>query len=101
LGTTDFRHVLADLRRPGIDGVIMLLMGQDAVQFNRQFASAGLTADLPRLSPAIEENTLLAAGAAANEGLYVAAAYFDGLSTAEGRSWPPRTTRTGVDGRRR
>jgi ABC-type branched-subunit amino acid transport system substrate-binding protein len=84
LGTTDFRQVLAGLRRPGIDGVIMLLMGQDAVHFNRQFARAGLSEMLPRLSPAVEENTLLGAGASANEGLFAAAAYFDGMGTVEG-----------------
>lgn len=83
LGTSDFAPVIADLEEQPVDGVIMLLMGQDAVHFNRQFARAGLTAALPRLSPAVEENTLLAAGAAANEGLYAAAAYFDGLGTAE------------------
>ncbi len=84
LGTTDFRPVLADLRRPGVDGVIMLLMGQDAVHFNRQFARAGLSDALPRLSPAVEENTLLGGGATANDGLYAAAAYFDGMGTTEG-----------------
>lgn len=84
LGTTDFRPILADLQRPGIDGVIMLLMGQDAVQFNRQFAHGGLSRELPRLSPAIEENTLLGGGAHAHEGLYAAAAYFDGMGSVEG-----------------
>lgn len=84
LGTTDFRPVLADLQRPGVDGVIMLLMGQDAVLFNRQFARSGLSGELPRLSPAIEENTLLGGGAQAHEGLYAAAAYFDGMGTVEG-----------------
>jgi urea transport system substrate-binding protein len=83
LGTTDFRRVLADLRRPGVEGVIMLLMGQDAVHFNRQFAKAGLSEELPRLSPAVEENTLLGGGAAANDGLYAAAAYFEGIGTTE------------------
>lgn len=86
LGTSDFASVITDLERQPVDGVIMLLMGQDAVHFNRQFARAGLTAALPRLSPAVEENTLLAAGAAANEGLYAAAAYFDGMGTAESSS---------------
>lgn len=84
LGTTDFRGVLADLQQPGIDGVIMLLMGQDAVHFNRQFARAGLSDELARLSPAVEENTLLGGGADAHQGLYAAAAYFDGMATAEG-----------------
>ncbi|WP_232676545.1 substrate-binding domain-containing protein [Nocardioides sp. R-C-SC26] len=83
LGTTNFRSVLHDLERTDVDGVIMLLMGQDAVHFNRQFARAGLSASLPRLSPAVEENTLLAGGAGAHEGLYAAAAYFDGMATTE------------------
>ena len=84
LGTTDFRGVLADLHRPEFQGVIMLLMGQDAVHFNRQFARAGLSDALPRLSPAVEENTLLGGGAIANHGLYAAAAYFGGMGTTEG-----------------
>ncbi len=84
LGTTDFRPVLRDLGRGEVDGVIMLLMGQDAVHFNRQFGRAGLSESLARLSPAVEENTLLGGGAAANERLYAAAAYFDGLGTIEG-----------------
>lgn len=83
LGTTDFRPVLRELGGGDIDGVIMLLMGQDAVHFNRQFGRAGLSASLSRLSPAVEENTLLGAGASANERLYAAAAYFDGLMTSE------------------
>lgn len=82
LGTTDFRAVLHDLRRPDVDGVIMLLMGQDAVHFNRQFARAGLSDLLTRLSPAVEENTLLAGGVRANDRLYAAAAYFDRLETS-------------------
>lgn len=83
LGTSDFTGVLSDLARQPVDGVIMLLMGQDAVHFNRQFGRSGLSAELPRLSPAVEENTLLAGGASSHEGLYAAAAYFDGLATAE------------------
>jgi ABC-type branched-subunit amino acid transport system substrate-binding protein len=83
LGTTDFGSVITDLSVQPVDGVIMLLMGQDAIHFNRQFARAGLTAELPRLSPAVEENTLLASGAAANDQMYAAAAYFNGLGTAE------------------
>ena len=84
LGTTDFRAALQDLQQPGVEGVIMLLMGQDAVHFNRQFARAGLSDAIPRLSPAVEENTLLGGGAGAHEGLFAAAAYFDGMGTVEG-----------------
>ncbi|MFI7063325.1 substrate-binding domain-containing protein [Kribbella sp. NPDC050124] len=83
LGTSDFRSVLDNLSAAKADGVIMLLMGQDAVHFNRQFARQGLSEKLLRLSTAIEENTLLGAGPGANEGVYAAAAYFDGLETVE------------------
>ncbi|NIK58463.1 substrate-binding domain-containing protein [Kribbella shirazensis] len=90
LGTTDFRDVVDGLRVTDADGVIMLLMGQDAVHFNRQFADGGLSEKLLRLSPAIEENTLLGAGAGANHGVYAAAAYFDRLSTAESSEFAQR-----------
>jgi ABC-type branched-subunit amino acid transport system substrate-binding protein len=83
LGTTNFRPVLEALDPRQVDGVIMLLMGQDAVHFNRQFARLGLDSALNRLSPAVEENTLLGGGAGAHVGLYAAAAYFDGMGTAE------------------
>lgn len=84
LGTTEFGSVLQDLSLDDVDGVIMLLMGQDAVHFNRQFARQGLAERLTRLSPAIEENTLLGAGARANQNMYAAAAYFDNMNTTEG-----------------
>lgn len=84
LGTTNFASVLDDLEQRDIDGVIMLLMGQDAVHFNRQFARHHLDDRLARLSPAIEENTLLAGGAGAHRNLYAAAAYFDNMNTVEG-----------------
>ena len=83
LGTTNFSSVLAGLPTSGVDGVVMLLMGQDAVHFNRQFARWGLADSLARLSPAVEENTLLGAGADAHQNLYAAAAYFDGMDTVE------------------
>lgn len=83
LGTTNFRGVLDALDARRVDGVIMLLMGQDAVHFNRQFARLGLSETIHRLSPAVEENTLLGGGAGAHDGLYAAAAYFDGLGTVE------------------
>jgi ABC-type branched-subunit amino acid transport system substrate-binding protein len=83
LGCRDFREVIERLDRQRIDGVMKLLMGQDAVHFNQQFARAGLAGAIHRLSPAVEENQLLAGGAGAHENLYAAAAYFDHLRTPE------------------
>lgn len=83
LGTRDFTSALRGVERNGAEGVIMLLMGQDAVHFNRQFARSGLADRMMRLSPAVEENTLLGGGADAHDNLFAAAAYFDTLDTTE------------------
>lgn len=64
------------------DGVLMFLVGQDAVHFNRQFAARGLDQKLVRLTPLMEENMLLASGPRATRELYVAAGYFRSLATA-------------------
>lgn len=83
LGTSDFAPTLRSLGEEDVDGVVMLLMGQDAVHFNRQFARQGLDDAMVRLSPAVEENTLLGGGPDAHRHLYAAAAYFDSMATSE------------------
>lgn len=82
LGTTDFSEVLDAVRRSDCQGVLLYLVGQDAVQFNRAFATAPGMDRLVRFSPLMEENMLLASGLAGTENLYVAAAYFRSLATA-------------------
>ncbi len=81
LGTQDFTDVLARVRGSGAQGVLLYLVGQDAVQFNRAFAEWGLQEELVRLSPLMEENMLLASGADATEQLFVSASYFRSLAT--------------------
>ncbi|BCK52807.1 substrate-binding domain-containing protein [Nocardia wallacei] len=76
LGTTDFAPFLADPRLDRADGVIMLLVGSDAARFNRQFAHTGRAARQVRVSPAVDETVLLAAGAEANENLFVSSSFF-------------------------
>jgi urea transport system substrate-binding protein len=83
LGTQDFGGVLRRLRRSGCDGVLMLLVGDDAVAFNRAFAQAGLDRDQIRFSPLMDENMLLATGADSTRGLFAAAGYFESLPTAD------------------
>lgn len=81
LGSEDFTSVLGEVERLGPDGVLMLLVGQDAVQFNRAFAARGLDEQIVRLSPLMDENMLLATGAGGNDGLYAAAGFFEALGT--------------------
>lgn len=82
LGTEDFGPALERVVRSGAQGVLMFLVGSDAVRFNRGFAATGLDRRCPRLSPLMEENMLLATGADATRELYAAAGYFETLATA-------------------
>src|SRR4051812_25594621 len=68
LGTMAFTDVVRRIERDRADAVLMLLVGQDAVEFNRAFAQAGLDDSCRRLSTLIEENTLLASGADSTRG---------------------------------
>jgi urea transport system substrate-binding protein len=53
------------------------------VRFNRAFARVGLAARCLRLSTLMDENMLLASGAAAGEDLFSAAGFFASLVTPE------------------
>jgi ABC-type branched-subunit amino acid transport system substrate-binding protein len=66
----------------GCDGVLLLLVGQEAAEFNRSFAARGLHERIVRFSPMMEENMLLASGDAATENLYSSAGYFRSMATA-------------------
>jgi len=90
LGTQDFSGVLRQLARSDCDGVLMLLVGDDAVAFNRAFAHAGLDRDQIRFSPLMDENMLLATGADNTRGLFAAAGYFESLPTAGGMDFGAR-----------
>lgn len=79
LGQSDMRDLIANVRAVRPEGVLMLLVGQDAVEFNRAFARAGLHEHITRFSPLMEENMLMASGPETTSGLFVAAAYFRSL----------------------
>lgn len=80
-GTGDYSQVFDTLRERRCDAVLVSLVGQDAVDFNRAFARCGLHRRVLRLSCAIEENQLLAIGADCSEDLHVALGYFATLDT--------------------
>lgn len=85
LGTDDpaiWQGVLEDIRRSGAQGVITLLVGSDAVRFNRAFAAAGMDAELVRFSPFIDETVVLATGPEATTNLFVSAGWFSALRSA-------------------
>ena len=80
-GSDSFEEVLDRLVASGADGLILSLVGQDAVEFNRAFGSLGLDRRIVRLSCAIEENGLLASGADNTKRLYASSSYFGVLDS--------------------
>lgn len=81
LGAEDYDEVLREIELTEPDGVLMFLVGDDAVGFNRSFAARGLQDRIVRLSTLMDENMLMATGAGATSGLFTAAGFFDTLRT--------------------
>lgn len=90
LGTQDFGAAIRQVEATGATGVVLLLVGGDGVAFNRQFAAAGLCPAVPRLSPHVEENMLMASGSESNDGLFAAAGYFEALNTTASMDFASR-----------
>jgi len=93
LGTHDFTAALRRIERSEADAVLMLLVGNDAVRFNRAFARHGLDARCLRLSTLMDENMLLAGGAAATHDLYSTAGFFASMITPENLEFHGRYAR--------
>ena len=91
LGCRDWDATLAAVRDARADAVLMLLVGADAVAFNRAFGASGLTCR--RLSTLIDENTLAGSGAENTHGICAAAAYFETLATPESLDFGWRYTK--------
>jgi len=93
LGTHDFVDTLRRIERAEADAVLMLLVGNDAVRFNRAFARYGLASRCLRLSTLMDENMLLASGAAATADLYSTAGFFASMVTRENLDFHGRYAR--------
>ena len=89
-GTKDYSKVIDRIRKLRADAVLISLIGQDGVEFNRAFGYAGLATKVLRLSCTIEENQLLAIGAENTENLHVALGYFSTLNTDANFSFKER-----------
>lgn len=80
-GLTNMAHYVEEIAATGAEAVLISLVGQDAVAFNRAFGSAGLHQRMVRLSCAVEENALMASGSRNSKRLFVASSYFAALPT--------------------
>lgn len=83
LDTEEFGPTLRRIERSQAQGVLMFLLGMDAVRFNRSFTQMRLDDHRVRFSPLMEENMLLATGSANTRDLYAAAGFFEMLATTE------------------
>ncbi|MGD9530449.1 substrate-binding domain-containing protein [Pseudonocardia sp.] len=81
MGTEEYGPMLRRVERARVQGVLMFLLGSDAVRFNRSFTQMRLPERCLRLSPLMDENMLLATGAANAHELYSAAGFFEALGT--------------------
>lgn len=89
-GSSDYSEVFDRLRRSAVDAILISMVGQDAVEFNRAFARDGLARKVLRLSCAIEENQLLAIGADNTENLHAVLGYFGSLQTDANQAFKER-----------
>ena len=77
----DLAEEVESIAKSGAEAVLISLIGQDAVDFNRIFGDMGLDRRIVRLSCVIEENGLLASGAENLERLFCSSSYFGAMAT--------------------
>jgi urea transport system substrate-binding protein len=93
LGSDSYDAALRRIEHSRPDGMLMLLVGEDAVHFSRAFADAGFDGSITRFSPLMDENMLLATGAGATRDLYSAAGFFGSLIDASSMDFVARYSR--------
>lgn len=81
LGHEDFSGPIRRIAEAGPDAVMVSLVGQDLVHFNRQFVAHGLDRKIKRFCPALEENVLLGLLPEVGWHLYTSGAYFGSLQS--------------------
>lgn len=79
---TRWARTITEVCADDTQGVITLLVGADAVRFNRAFAARSGQASITRFSPFTDETVVLASGPDATDDLYVSAGWFAGLHGA-------------------
>jgi ABC-type branched-subunit amino acid transport system substrate-binding protein len=89
-GLRSMSRYVDEIAQSGAEAVLISLVGQDGVTFNRAFGAAGLHRRMVRLSCALEENTLLASGAQNLHELFSSSSYFNTLATEANAAFKER-----------
>ena len=74
--TQDFSALIATIARSTAQVVVIALVGQCSVEFNRAFAAAGLDQKILRFGLIVDETVICGIGADATTNLFTAASYF-------------------------
>jgi ABC-type branched-subunit amino acid transport system substrate-binding protein len=85
LGTEEpavWDRILDEIVHSRAEGVITLLVGSDAVRFNRAFARRELESTITRFSPFTDETVILASGPESTTNLFISAGWFADLRSA-------------------
>ncbi len=96
LGTEEpaaWDRVLDEIVHSRAEGVITLLVGSDAVRFNRAFAQKGLDPTITRFSPFTDETVILASGEESTTNLFISAGWFADLRSASAAEFTDGFTR--------
>ncbi len=80
-GVNSFDELLDQIVKSEAQGVLISLVGQDLIDFNRSFGKRNLHKTITRLSGALEENGLLAVGASNSKNFYATSSYFSNMLT--------------------
>lgn len=91
-GCENFDHALRRIDELKPDGILITLVGNDSVSFNRAFAERGYAESIIRLGLLIEENTLLGIGVENSRGIYSVSGYFTCIDTAANNAFIERYT---------
>lgn len=89
-GCEDYGAAIDLIRRTKPDTILLSMVGNDSISFNRAFGQSGLARHIRRLSAASEENTLLGIGVENAENLYFAAGYLACLGTPDNTAFLDR-----------
>lgn len=90
LGTTDFSQSIEAIYASGADCILSTLVGSDEVAFEQQAWQAGLRHRTQTLSLAFDEEIRQRTGRFAAEGIWAANGYFEGLDSAQNRTFQRR-----------
>lgn len=83
MGEHDHSAQIARIRAAKPDVVLISLIGEDSIVFNRAFAEQGLASKILRLVGSMDETVLLGIGADNTEALFCASGYFVDLPSRE------------------